>query len=276
VSGTRALKWGGILFLLIPIILVDLFPLVVMVSTSFKTQQEVFQQPPTFIPRQPTLRNYADIWQAVSLATYFRNSLLIGLGAMALAMLLAVPASYALARFRFKGRLAYLLFLLVIQMFPTVVIILALFRVISAFGMLDNLATLIILDAVFSLSFDVWLLTSYFSSIPPEIEEAAMMDGNSRLGAMLRMTLPLSAPGIVAVAIFTFIDAWNEFLFALTFVRSSDSYPLTLGLFKFVSKFQVAWHQLEAASTVVTAVVLVLFMLVQRHLTRGLVAGAER
>src|SRR5205823_5384700 len=123
VSGTRALKWGGILFLLIPIILVDLFPLVVMVSTSLKTQQEVFQQPPTFIPRQPTLRNYADIWQAVSLATYFQNSLLIGLGAMALAMLLAVPASYALARFRFKGRLAYLLFLLVIQMFPSVVII---------------------------------------------------------------------------------------------------------------------------------------------------------
>ncbi len=269
-------KWGGIVLVLIPTILVSIFPLIVMISTSFKTAQEVYQQPPTFIPREPTLQNYVAIWQVATLTTYFRNSLIIGLGTMVLAVALAVPAGYALARFRFRGRVAYMLFLLVIQMFPPIVIILALFRVVSALGMMDNLVTLIILNSVFSLSFNVWLLTGYFSTIPAEIEEAAMMDGNSRLGAMMRMTLPLSLPGLVTVAIVSFIDGWNEFLFALTFIRTSDYFPLTIGLFKFVTRFQVQWHQLMAAAFLATIVVLVLFMFVQRHLTRGLIAGAER
>jgi multiple sugar transport system permease protein len=157
-----------------------------------------------------------------------------------------------------------------------VVIILALYRLVATLGLTDNLGTLIVLDTVFSLSFAIWLLTSYFASVPVEIEEAAMMDGNSRFGAMLRMTVPLAAPGIVAVAIFSFIDGWNEFLFALTFIRSSDYYPLTLGLFKYVSRYQVEWHQLLASGLLATIVVVVLFMFVQRQLTRGLIAGAER
>lgn len=273
---SRVLLYLGIAFVLVPVILIGLFPLIVMVSTSFKTSQEVYMQPPIFIPRQPTLQNYADIWQVAPLALYFRNSLIIGLGSMVASMLLAVPAGYALARFRFRGRAGYLLFLLVIQMFPPIVIILALFRVVSAFNMLDNLLTLIVLNAIFSLSFAVWLLTGYFATIPVEIEEAAMMDGNSRLGALFRMTLPLALPGLTAVAIFNFIDGWNEFLFALTFIRTSDYLPLTIGLFKFVARFQVQWHLLMAASFLVTVVVIVLFMFVQRHLTRGLIAGAER
>lgn len=273
---SRVLLYLGIVFVLAPVILIGLFPLVVMISTSFKTAQEVYMQPPTFIPRQPTLQNYVEIWRVAPLATYFRNSLVIGLGSMVISMLLAIPAGYALARFRFRGRAGYLLFLLVIQMFPPIVIILALFRVVSAFNMLDNLLTLIVLNAIFSLSFAVWLLTGYFATIPVEIEEAAMMDGNSRLGALARMTLPLALPGLTAVAIFNFIDGWNEFLFALTFIRTSDYFPLTIGLFKFVARFQVQWHLLMAASFLVTVVVIVLFMVVQRHLTRGLIAGAER
>jgi multiple sugar transport system permease protein len=266
----------AILLVLLPVILVDLFPLIVMISTSLKTRQEVYLQPPTFIPRAPTLQNYVDIWNVAPLATYFQNSIILGTGEMVLALLLAIPAGYALARFRFRGRRPYLLFLIVVQIFPPVVIILALYRLVATLGMTDNLLTLIVLDTVFSLSFAVWLLTSYFASVPVEVEEAAMMDGNSRLGAMLRMTVPLAAPGIVAVAIFSFIDGWNEFLFALTFIRSSDKYPLTLGLFKYVSRYQVEWHQLLASGFLATVVVVVLFMFVQRHLTRGLIAGAER
>ncbi|MGH2461598.1 MAG: carbohydrate ABC transporter permease, partial [Chloroflexota bacterium] len=160
--------------------------------------------------------------------------------------------------------------------FPPIVIILALYRLVATIGLMDNLGTLIALDTVFSLSFDIWLLTSYFASVPVEVEEAAMMDGNSRFGAMARMTVPLAAPGIAVVAIFSFIDGWNEFLFALTFIRSSDKYPLTLGLFKYVSRYQVAWNQLLASGLLATVVVLVLFMIVQRHLTRGLISGAGR
>lgn len=272
----RTTKWFGIIFFLIPIILISIFPLVVMVSTSFKTSQEVYFPPPTFMPREPTFQNYIDIWSVAPLATYFRNSIMIGLGSTTVAFLLGIPAAYALARFRFRGKRVYMLSLLGIQMFPDIVVIMGIFRIVAAFNMVDNLFTIVLLSAVFSLSFIIWLLTGYFASIPKEIEEAAMMDGNSRIGAMLRMVLPLSWPGLVAVAIFGFMNGWNEFLFSLTFLRNQDRLPLTIGLYKFVARFQVQWHQLMAASLLTTIVVVVLFMLIQKQLTRGMVALGEK
>jgi len=252
-----ALKRTGIYAILLPAILISIFPLIVMISTSFKTSQEVYIPPPSFLPRTPTTQNYVDIWSVAPL-------------------LLAIPAAYALTRFRFRGRQFYQLFLLGIQMFPPIVIILGIFRVIAGLNMVDSLATVVLLNAIFSLSFSIWMLSGYFATIPPEIEEAAMMDGNSRMGAMLNMILPLSWPGLVAVAIFGFMNGWNEFLFALTFIRSQDKLPLTIGLFKFVTRFQVQWHQLMAASLLTTIVVVVLFMLVQNQLTRGMVAVGEK
>jgi multiple sugar transport system permease protein len=275
-SYVRPLKWFSILFFLIPVIFISIFPLIVMISTSFKTSQEVYIPPPTFMPRQPTFQNYIDIWSVAPLGTYFRNSLIIGFGTTFVAFLLGIPAAYALARFRFRGKHFYMLSLLGIQMFPPIVVIMGLFRMVAALNMVDSLVTIVILSAVFSLSFIIWLLTGYFATIPKEIEEAAMMDGNSRVGAMLRMVLPLSWPGLVAVAIFGFMSGWNEFLFALTFLRGQDKLPLTIGLFKFVTRFQVQWHQLMAASFLTTIVVVVLFMLIQKQLTRGMVALGEK
>ena len=272
----RPVRLASFLFILIPAILISVFPLIVMISTSFKTSQEVYIPPPTFLPRAPTIQNYFDIWTVAPLRIYFRNSLYIGLGSTAMALLLGIPAGYALARFRFQGRRFFLLFLLVIQMFPPVVIILGLFRLVVALNMMDNLLTLIVLNGIFSLSFITWLLMGYFMTVPPEIEEAAMMDGNSRVGAMIRMTLPLSWPGLMAVSIFGFMAGWNEFLFALTFVRSQEKLPLTIGLFKFITRFQVQWHQLMAAALLATIVVLILFMMIQNHLTRGMVATGEK
>lgn len=272
----RTIKIASIFLFLIPAILLSIFPLIVMISTSFKTSQEVYIPPPTFLPRAPTTQNYFDIWKVAPLGTYFWNSLLIGLGSTLVSLVLAIPAAYALARFRFLGKQLYLLFLLGIQMFPPIVIILGLFRLVSALNMMDSLTTVIVLNSVFSLSFTIWMLMGYFTTIPPEIEEAAMMDGNSRVGAMLGMVLPLSWPGLTAVSIFSFMNGWNEFLFALTFIRSQEKLPLTIGLFKFVTRFQVQWHQLMAASLLTTIVVVILFMLVQQQLTRGMVAIGEK
>lgn len=272
----RAIKLTGIFAVLLPAILISIFPLIVMVSTSFKTSQEVYIPPPTFLPRTPTIQNYVDIWTVAPLTTFFRNSMVIGLGSTLIALCLAIPAAYALTRFRFRGRRFYQLFLLGIQMFPPIVIILGIFRVVAGLNMVDSLTTVVLLNAIFSLSFAIWMLEGYFATIPPEIEEAAMMDGNSRLGAMVNMILPLSWPGLVAVTIFGFMNGWNEFLFALTFIRSQDKLPLTIGLFKFVTRFQVQWHQLMAASLLTTIVVVVLFMLVQNQLTRGMVALGEK
>jgi multiple sugar transport system permease protein len=159
-------------------------------------------------------------------------------------------------------------------MFSPIVIILALFRVVSTYHLLNNLGTLVVINAAFGLSYAVWLLTGYFQSIPAEIEEAAMMDGVSRVRAILAVTIPLSWPGIVAAAIFTFMNAWNEFLFALTFISDENKAPITVGLFHFVGHFRVQWNYLMAASLVTTAIVLVLFLTVQKHLTRGLLGGA--
>jgi len=273
---TRTLKLVGIFGLLIPMIFISIFPLLVMISTSFKTSQEVYIPPPTFMPRTPTIQNYFDIWKVVPLGTYFWNSLLIGLGSTVASLLLAIPAAYALARYRFVGKHLYILFLLGIQMFPPIVLILGLFRLVASLDMLDSLVTIVVLNAIFSLSFNTWMLMGYFMTIPPEIEEAAMMDGNSRVGAIGRMVMPLSWPGVVAVGIFSFMNGWNEFTLPLTFLQSQEKLPLTIGLFKFVTRFKVEWHQLMAASMLATIVVVILFMLVQEQLTRGMVAVSEK
>ena len=173
------LKWLSIIFFAVPMLFILVFPFIVMVSTSFKTLQEVSQIPPTFIPRQPTLENYRNVWEIIPLATHFRNSFLLGLGEVILIMVLGVPAAYSLARFRYAGRQPYMLFLLVTQMFPAVVVILGLFRLVAAYGLINNLAVVAVAAASFTMAFSIWLLTGYFSAIPPEIEEAAMMDGNS-------------------------------------------------------------------------------------------------
>jgi multiple sugar transport system permease protein len=269
-------KWLSLVFFGIPMLLILVFPFIVMVSTSFKTLQEVSQIPPTFIPRNPTLQNYTDVWNIIPLAAHFRNSFLLGAGETILIMLLGVPAAYALSRFRFAGRQPYLMFLLVTQMFPAVVVVLGLFRVVVGLGMLNNLAIVAVTAGSFSLAFCIWLLVGYFAAIPPEIEEAAMMDGNSRLGAMFKMTLPLSWPGLIAVAIFAFMDGWNEFLFSLTFISNDELMPLTVGLFRFISRFQIEWHHLMTGSLLATIVVVFLFMTVQDRLTRGMLAISEK
>jgi multiple sugar transport system permease protein len=274
--GATLLKWLAIVFFLIPMLLVLLFPFLVMISTSFKTLQEVSQIPPTFIPKAPTLANYTDIWSIIPLAKHFRNSFFLGVGEVLLVFLLGIPAAYAVTRFRFAGRQPYMLFLLVTQMFPAVVMMLGIFRLVATYGLVNNLAVVALVAGAFNLAFCIWLLVGYFSGIPPEIEEAAMMDGHSRVGAMIKMTLPLSWPGLVAVAIFAFMDGWNEFLFSLTLIRTADYLPLTVGLFRFITRFQIQWHHLMAGSFLATVVVVILFMSVQDKLTRGLVAIGEK
>jgi multiple sugar transport system permease protein len=270
------LKWLAIVFFLIPMLLVLIFPFLVMISTSFKTIQEVYQIPPSFIPKAPTLANFSEIWDIIPLAKHFRNSLFLGVGEVLLVFLLGIPAAYAVTRFRFGGRQPYMLFLLVTQMFPAVVMMLGIFRLVAAYKMVNNLVVVAFVAAAFNLAFCIWLLVGYFSGIPPEIEEAAMMDGHSRVGAMIKMTLPLSWPGLVAVAIFAFMDGWNEFLFSLTLIRTADYLPLTVGLYRFITRFQIQWNHLMAGSFLATVVVVILFMTVQDKLTRGLVAIGEK
>ena len=271
----RWLKRAGILFFLVPVLLVLVFPFAVMISTSFKTLQEANRIPPTFIPRDPTLQNYREVWQIVPLGRHFANSLMLGAGEALLVLIVGIPAAYALCRYRFAGRRLYVGFLLFTQMFPPVVVILGLFRLVAAYGLVDNLLVVIAIATAFNLALCIWLLSGYFAAIPEEIEEASMIDGTSRGGALLRMTIPLSWPGLTAVAIFAFMDGWNEFLLSLTLLNSEESLPLTVGLFRFVGRYQIHWPHLMAGSFLATLVAVALFMLVQKNLTRGLMGIAE-
>jgi multiple sugar transport system permease protein len=253
-----------------------LFPVLVMISTAFKTIDEVYRVPPTWLPSPVAWPNFIEIWARYPLASYIRTSLIIAGGATFLNLLAAVPAGYAVARLRFRGRALFMLLLLVIQMFSPVIVLIPLFKVMARLHLLDTYWSLIVTNTVFTLAFSIWMLASYFQSIPMEVEEAALVDGCSRGQAIMRVAIPLAAPGVATTIIYIFISVWNEFIFALTFVTRMEMRTLTVGLYHFVGRWTVQWHHLMAAALVGVVPVVILFMLVQRHLVRGLTVGAVR
>jgi len=273
----RARARVAIWLLLLPVLAGILFPFGVMLSTSLKPADEVAALRYQWLPAHPRPANYADVFHALPLARYFANSVIVALGATALGIACAVPAAYALARLRFAGKGAVRFAILVTQMFSPIVLIVALFSQFGRYGLLAGAnvyVALILANAAFSLAFGIWLLSGYFATVPLEIEEAALMDGCSRLGTVRRVMLPLAAPGIVTTVIFTFIAAWNEFMFALTFVADDRYKPLTVGIFSFVGQYAVDWQYLMAAALLATVPVIALFLAVEGHLIRGLTTGA--
>jgi multiple sugar transport system permease protein len=248
-----------------------------MLSTSMKPAAEVFRHPPAWLPERPAPGNYAAVWSYVPLGRYFLNSIVVAGGATLLNLAMALPAAYALARLRFAGRAVLLHVVLASQMVSPVVLLLSLFRVFKGMNLLDTYASLILPNAAFSLAFSIWLLTGYFAAIPREMEEAALIDGCGRLGALRRVLMPISRPGLVATVIFTFIHAWNEFVFALTFISRREMLPLTTGIYMgFIGRYEIQWHLLMAASLFAIVPVLALFIAIERHLVGGLTAGGIR
>ncbi|MDY0093402.1 MAG: carbohydrate ABC transporter permease [Candidatus Vecturithrix sp.] len=258
------------------IVLVLLFPFFVALSTAFKDLDEVYATPPYWIPHRLAVENFQHIWEKYPLAQYFLNSILIAGGATILTTFLCVPAAYAFARLRFCGRKTLLFTLLVVQMFSPIIVVIVLYKIVVALKLYDTLSSLIIVNAVFTLAFAIWMMNGYFSTIPKEIEEAALIDGCSRFQSMTRITLPIAMPGVVTVIIYTFITAWNEFMFALTFINSTEKRPLTLGLYNFVGRWQISWHYLMGAALLAIIPVILLFMLIEKQLVQGLAGGAVK
>jgi multiple sugar transport system permease protein len=269
----NALIWVG----LVPVLLVLLFPFLVMTSTALTPMEELLGPSARWLPAHPRPQNFVDVFHQVPLARHFANSLIIAVGATLVSVGCAAPAAWALARLRFPGRSGFMFTVLVTQMFSPIVLIMALYRLMSGYGLLEGprvYLSLILANGAFSLAFSVWLLTGYFSTVPAEVEEAAMIDGCTRLGTLRRIILPLSLPGIVTTVIFAFIAAWNEFMFALTLVGAKDYEPLTVGIYSFVERYGTEWPYLCAASLMAVVPVVVLFLAIERQLIRGLTAGA--
>jgi multiple sugar transport system permease protein len=256
------------------LVTVFLFPYLVMSTTALKPRTEIFVYPPHLFPQNWQWQNFVEIFQQVPLAGYLANSLITSVGATLLALVCGVPAAYVLARIHFPGRKQFMLLVLVTQMFSPIVIIIGLFRLMASYQLLNTHWSLILTYAALNQAFTIWLLTGYFYSIPAEIEEAAFIDGCSRWYMFWRVMMPLSRPGITATVIFVFIQAWNEFMIAFTFVSSEAKKTLTVGIYAFVGQFDVQWHYLLAASVVATMPVLILFIASEKQLVKGLTAGA--
>lgn len=261
--------------ILSPLMLVILFPFVVMFLTSIKPRSEVFTYPPRWLPSTFRWQNFIEMWQAVDFGTALGNSILVSLGATVVVLVVGIPAAYALARFTFKAKRPFQQFLLVTQMLSPILLVLGLFHLVVSLGLVDSKYALILVYAAFNVAFGVWMLQSYFGAIPVELEEAALIDGCNRLGAILRVFVPLAIPAIVVTAIFTFINSWNEFVVALTLLRSDENFTLPLKIFSLVGgRYTVEWQQVMAATLLATLPVAAVFTWLQRYLVRGMMMGA--
>jgi multiple sugar transport system permease protein len=253
-----------------------LFPLLVVVSTSLKTMGEVFQSPATLVPRLFVWQNYVDVFVQIPLARHLLNSLLIALAVVFFNIIVATPAAYAMARFKFRGRGLFGMSILVVQMFSPVIVLMPLFKMMKALHLLDTYTGLILVNTAITLPFSIWMLRGFFKNIPEELEDAAMIDGLSRTGMMFRIALPLTAPGLTTTAIFAFVSAWNEFIFALVLVSTRKMQPITMALYAWEKNNVVEWNYLMATAVVATVPTVLLFLLVRNRLTAGLMSGAVK
>ena len=255
---------------------VCLFPFLWMWMSSIKELRELYTIPPVWFPAMPTLENYRTVLFESNVPRYFLNSLIISFGATGLALFIAIFAAYGFARFKFRGKTFYQSFVLIGQLLPTAAIIVPLFVTLRTLGLVNTYLGLILVYMIITLPLAVWMLTSYFRSIPVELEEAAIIDGSSRIGVLFRITLPLSIPGIIAVLVYSFVTTWNEFIFALTFATDSSVKTLPIGLAEFTTEFNTDWGAVMATSMIMTVPIAVLFLSMQRMFVGGMTAGATK
>ena len=270
----RSINRGLLALGILAVISFVLFPFWVVVSTSLKTSGEVFRSPATLIPEAFVWENYVHVFEQIPLAQHILNSLIIAGAATALNIVLSAPAAYAMARLRFRGKGIFGLGTLITQMFSPVIILIPIFQLIKTLGLLDTYWALILANTAMTIPFSTWMLIGFFRSVPIELEEAAMIDGLSRIQAMIRIALPLTMPGLVTTSIYTFVTAWNEFIFALVLAPNRYMQPITIALYSWEKNNVVEWQYLMATATVATIPTVLLFLSVRKRLTAGLMAGA--
>lgn len=267
-------RWAVIYVSAVLVVAVCLFPFAWMALSSIKTLGDLYTVPPVWLPETPSLENYRKVLFESNVPRYFLNSVVISFGATAIALVLAIFASYGFARFNFRGKPAYQAFILVGQLLPTAAIIVPLFITLRWLGLVNTYLGLILVYMILTLPLSVWMLTSYFKAIPVELEEAAIIDGASRLGVLFRVTLPLSLPGVVAIVIYAFVTTWNEFIFALVLAQDARVKTLPIGIAEFTTEFNTDWGAVMAASLIMTLPIAILFFAMQRLFIGGLTAGA--
>lgn len=271
---------AGIVYLAL-LVAFAMLPMAWMLSTSLKTQFAALQYPPQWIPTNPTIEQYRRLLSPANdvgreFLTYAFNSIYVSITTTILGVVIAVPAAYAFSRFRFPGRQLLFYAVLVRNMFPAVVFLIPLFILMRWLRLVNTPGSLILTYLTFGLPLSIWLLKGFYDNIPPQLEQAARIDGASRFQAFVRVVMPLSSPGIIATAIYSFILAWNEYVYALVFLTDRERLTLPVGLERFFTEYATNWPGLMAASFIMSVPVVVLFLILQKYFVRALTEGAVK
>jgi multiple sugar transport system permease protein len=251
-----------------------MFPVAWMLTVSVRPNVEVMKIPPQWVPTIFTLAPYAKVLGSPRYLRTFANSYFIALVVTAFSLFVGTLAAYALARFRFRGQRSVIMFLIITQMFPLVLLCIPYFRIVVRLGLYDTLTSLILVYTTFTLPFCILMLRSYFVQIPKDMEEAAMVDGCSRLGAVARTLIPMSFPALVGAGLYTFLLAWNEFLFAVVLIESWEKRVITVAIYSLLAEFVTEWSMMMAFSVLASAPLVVAFIFLQRYVVQGMTAGA--
>ena len=259
------------------IVLAVVFPLIWMIVTSVKPQSELFSIPPTLMPETITFEHYRRLLTDTPFLQYFRNSMILAVTTTVVVVVLGTLGAYSLVRFKYRGRETLATLVLFTYLMPSVVLVIPLYLMMAKLGLANTLASLVIAYTTFALPYALWLLRSFMSSIPVDLESAALVDGAGRMGAFVDVVLPQALPGIVSTALFTFILCWNEYLFALVLVNSDSVRPLTAGTMNMlITSFNIDWSLLMAASVMMSLPLILIFTFLQGTLTKGFGAGAVK
>ncbi len=256
-------------------VLFFMLPIFWLLTTAFKFGRDAFAIPPKWIFFDFTLKNFQDIWTSTETPRYLLNSIIVSIGATTLSLLLGVPAGYAIARSKSALINASSYFFLLLLMIPPIAMLIPFYLVMRNLHLLGSYAALITLDAIFDAAFVVWMMRSYFQDVPQEMEEAALVDGASPLGAFMRIALPLSLPGIVASALYCIIFSWNDFLFALM-LTSPKTKTIPLGIMASFSSVEISWGKMAAMSLIAIIPALIIALFLNRYFVQGMTMGSTK
>lgn len=251
-------------------------PYAVMLLDALRPSSDVLTSPTTFLPRTWQFDTFATVLGDERFLAWLRSSLLVAVSSTLVVLVVAVPAAYFTARFRFPGRTAFLLLVLITQMFSPTSLVVGIYREFFELQLVNTYLAVILTNSAFNLAFAVWILQGFFAAVPRDIEEAAHLDGCGRLGTLRHITLPLIRPGLVTAVTFTFIAAWNEYVVALTLMQDDAKKPVTVGISSYVTGYEQHWDQLFAASLIAIVPVVILFAAIEKHLVGGLTAGSVK
>lgn len=272
----RALSGTGRYLFLIFLSMFILVPIAWMLSTAFKTEPQTYSPTPTWIPSPVTFDSFVKFWKIYDFGKMTLNSLISCAGSTLICVAASCLSGYGITRYEFKGKKTYMGFLLVTQMFPSVMLVVPFYSILTTYHLNNTLFGLIIVYAATNVAFCTWMMVSYFRSIPIELDEAARVDGASAIRTFFKIILPLTMPGIASVAIFTFINGWNEYMYSAVLISKDSLKTLTVGIVSLNTQYQVKWNDLMAASSFSCLPLIIIFVCFQRYFIAGMTSGAVK